>query len=79
MAKFTNLSFCQIMYILAPNLFMQMFNVSILCGAKYQFVSFKGVVRVDWPVYALFMHTSITLFKSKQEKMDKNSKLSFYQ
>ena len=50
MAKFTKLSLSKI-NILASNLFTQMFNVSILCMqiAKYQIVSAKAVVQVDFP------------------------------
>ena len=39
---------------LAPNFFMQLVQCVCIVYAKYQMVSLKAVVRVAWPVYALF-------------------------
>ena len=36
--------------------------------AKYQIVSSKEVVRVDWPVYALFKHKHNPCLKASREK-----------
>ena len=54
MAKFTKLSFCQNLY----------FGIKLLqycIKAKYQIVSAKTVVQVDFPTYALSMHKQNTL------------------
>ena len=45
-----------------------------IVNAKYQKVSVKALVQVDFPVYA----QTKSLFKSKQEKMTNFTKLLFY-
>ena len=47
--------------------------------AKYQIVSSEAVVRVDWPVYALFKHKHNPYLKASWKKMAKFTKLSFCQ
>ena len=53
---------------LSIRLFHQNVQCVYIVQAKYQIVSSKAVVRVDWPVYALFKHKHNPCLKASWKK-----------
>ena len=73
MAKYTKLSFVNNEFLGTKLLHANVQCVYIVV-AKYQIVSSKAVVRVDWPMYALFQHKHNPYLKASREKMAKFTK-----